>query len=255
MAANRTRARKSRLRYREVADALLGRIAEAHHPVGEMLPSELDLCQEFGVSRYTVREALRRLDELGVVSRRQGSGTVVQAREPQHRYVQAINSIGELLQYPEDTALHVIRDAPVTADKALTETLKCNVRKRWHWIEAVRRTSEGLPLCLSHIYVAPKYAAIAGLISPDTPAVHALIEKNFSQRTNHVEIDMYAGAVSAEHAETLDVDEGTPALIVVRRYAESPGDYYEVSIIQHPAGRYTYRMELQQAWDTGPLGR
>ncbi|MBT5780893.1 MAG: GntR family transcriptional regulator, partial [Rhodospirillaceae bacterium] len=36
----KTKTRKSRLRYQEVADSLLGRIADDHHPVGAMLPSE-----------------------------------------------------------------------------------------------------------------------------------------------------------------------------------------------------------------------
>ena len=42
--------------------------------------------------------------------------------------------------------------------------------------------------------------------------------------------------------------EGTPALIIVRRYAEPSGRYYEISVIEHPAGRFTYSMELQRAW-------
>lgn len=252
MAASRTRVRKSRLRYREVADTLLGRIAEAHHPVGDMLPSELELCQEFGVSRYTVREALRRLDEMGVVSRRQGSGTVVRAREPSRKYVQALNSVGELLQYPEDTRLNVLTSRDVVADKTLAELLKCGPRKRWHLIEAVRRASDGVPLCLSHIYVIPKFASVRDSIGLDTSPVHALIERLFGQRAIRVEIDLFAGAISAEHARLLDVAEGTPALVIVRRYAETLDDNYEVSVIQHPAGRFTYRMELEQAWGTGP---
>ena len=47
---------------------------------GGLLPSETDLGHRFGVSRATVREALSRLDLVGVVVRRQGVGTFVNGR-------------------------------------------------------------------------------------------------------------------------------------------------------------------------------
>ena len=150
----RTKAPKSRLRYQEVADALLGQIAADHHPVGGMLPSELELCQQFSVSRYTVREALKKLGDMGVVSRRQGSGTLVEAREPAAKYVQTLGSLGEFLNYPEDTRLHILSARERIADKALADTLDGRQRRRWFYIEAVRKRSDGLPLCWSRYGVS-----------------------------------------------------------------------------------------------------
>lgn len=245
---SKTKTPKSRLRYREVADSLLGQIADDHHPVGAMLPSELELCQQFGVSRYTVREALRRLGDMGVVSRRQGSGTLVRAREPAAKYVQTLGSLGEFLQYPEDTRLHILSAGERVANKPLAETLDGRVRRRWFHIEALRRRSDGLPLCWSNIYVQPKYASVVQWIGKDTSPVHLLIDRHFDQRPAKVGIEMFAGKISTEHAVELEVAEGTPALIVVRRYAEASGNNYEISVIEHPAGRFTYSMELERAW-------
>lgn len=44
---------------------------------GERIPSETELADELGVSRTTIRDALSRLENEGVVYRRQGSGTFV----------------------------------------------------------------------------------------------------------------------------------------------------------------------------------
>ena len=244
----KSKTRKSRLRYQEVADSLLGQITNDRYRIGAMLPSELELCQQFGVSRYTVREALRRLGDMGVVSRRQGSGTMVKAREPAARFVQTLGSIGEFLQYPEDTRLHVLLARERVADKALAETLDGQVRRRWFHIEALRRRSDGLPLCWSNIYVLPKYAPLVQWIGKENSPVHVLIDRYFDQRPTKVGIDLFAGEISTEHAVELEVEPGTPALIIVRRYAEASGRHYEISIIEHPAGRFTYSMELQQAW-------
>jgi len=244
----RTKARKSRRRYQEVADALLGQIANDDHSVGTMLPSELELCQQFNVSRYTVREALRRLGDMGVVSRRQGSGTVVRAREPAAKYVQSLGSLGEFLQYPDNTRLYILSAQDLVADKTLAESLDGRQQRHWFHIEALRRRSDGLPLCWSNIYVLPKYASVVQWIGKDTSPVHLLIDRHFGQRPAKVEIDMFAGSISADNAAELEVEEGTPALVIVRRYAETSGKFYEISVIEHPADRYTYSMQLERAW-------
>ena len=244
---------RARLRYREVTDTLLHDIGQGTYPVGRMLPTEIELCRKFGVSRYTVREALRRLEEMGVVSRRQGSGTVVKAREPERKYVQTLSSIGELLKYPTDTALAVVGRDEVVADKKLAKQLGCKPRRKWTRIQCVRRTKDGVPICLTNIYVNPKFADVSDYIGQDDTPVYALIERHFSQPVAKVEIELYADSISSEGVEHLQVDEETPALVVVRRYSDPPSPYFEVSVIEHPAGRFTYTMELEQAWGTGAL--
>jgi GntR family transcriptional regulator len=47
-----------------------------------MLPSEADLCRRFEVSRSTIREALSRLEQRGVVTRRHGIGTFINQQRP-----------------------------------------------------------------------------------------------------------------------------------------------------------------------------
>jgi len=62
--------------YEEVARRLEQLISERMKP-GDMLPPERELAESFGVSRSSVRDAIRRLELVGMVEPRQGSGTVV----------------------------------------------------------------------------------------------------------------------------------------------------------------------------------
>jgi DNA-binding GntR family transcriptional regulator len=64
-------------RYAILREELQGRIQDGTYRVGDLLPTELELQEEFGLSRHTVREALRQLIDMGLVRRRQGSGTQV----------------------------------------------------------------------------------------------------------------------------------------------------------------------------------
>jgi DNA-binding FadR family transcriptional regulator len=62
-----------------VAAELVDRIVRGVHPPGTPLPPEPALCETFSVSRTVVREAVKMLQEKGLVHVRQGSGTTVTA--------------------------------------------------------------------------------------------------------------------------------------------------------------------------------
>jgi DNA-binding GntR family transcriptional regulator len=70
--------REPRLSLVDVAErALRGWLATGRHRPGERLPPEQELSAHLGISRGTLRTALRRLEESGEIVRRQGSGTYV----------------------------------------------------------------------------------------------------------------------------------------------------------------------------------
>ncbi len=67
-----------------LADAVVGRLQRqlslGAYQAGDKLPSEPELMAQFGVGRSTIREAIRILANTGLVTVRQGSGTMVEAQ-------------------------------------------------------------------------------------------------------------------------------------------------------------------------------
>lgn len=64
----------------QVADVLAARIAEGVYQPRRRIPSEAALCDEFGVSRPTVRAAIALLTDKRLVVTMRGKGTYVAAR-------------------------------------------------------------------------------------------------------------------------------------------------------------------------------
>ncbi|MEZ0575568.1 FadR/GntR family transcriptional regulator [Halodesulfovibrio aestuarii] len=72
---------KQRRVHEHIADQLRDLITSGEFPSGKRLPSERKLSEIFSVSRHGVREALRKLEEQGLVFSRQGDGTYVRKIE------------------------------------------------------------------------------------------------------------------------------------------------------------------------------
>ena len=66
--------------YHQLFMIMRGRIYSGEHAIDERLPSEQELCIEFGVSRITAKRALDELAEAGLVIRERGRGTRVVSR-------------------------------------------------------------------------------------------------------------------------------------------------------------------------------
>jgi GntR family galactonate operon transcriptional repressor len=64
-----------------VVEALVDRISRGEFAPGDLIPKESELTEQYGVSRTVIREALRVLEEKGLVSVQQGRGTLITERE------------------------------------------------------------------------------------------------------------------------------------------------------------------------------
>ena len=240
-------------RYRRLAEGLLADIGSGRYRIGDVLPGEHELVARHGVSRHTVREALRRLQELGLISRRRGIGTVVTASAAPGAYVQRLGSPAELLRYPETSRLEVQTRVTVRADAALATMLGCGRDTRWLRISALRRLRPGgTAIGWSDMYLVPRHRAVAPLVGRSAERVFELIERKFGTRVARVEVEIRAGVLDAARAAALGVAAGGPSLIVLRRYRDAEGALFQITLTEHPAERFTYAFDLSRT--AGEIG-
>ena len=63
--------------YKQIVRALSDSIANGTYRPGDKLPTEAELIEQFGVSRITVRSAIKEMEDAGLVERARGKGTFV----------------------------------------------------------------------------------------------------------------------------------------------------------------------------------
>jgi GntR family transcriptional regulator len=235
--------------YEEIARDLIGAIDTGAHPVGSLLPTELELAGRYSVSRQTVRMAMRRLAEIGAVSRKQGAGTRVEERNaPSCGFQQTLASLGDLTALAAATVRDVVGIEALVIDRAQARLFGCAPGSRWTRLSYVRRHATGTRNALAwvDVYVDERYSDVLGDLGDNPVLISDLIEQRFGIRVSEVHQEVAATAVDGGMAIKLAATENSPALSVLRRYLDQRKSLFEFSVSIHPAGRYAVTSVLKR---------
>ena len=103
--------------YYQLQSILLEKIHSGVLPDGGRFPTEAELVSEYGVSRITVREALRLIEESGLIRREVGRGTVVTNHRPYVPSVKLEGSMNEIVSLGAATTVKLLRVVTVKASE------------------------------------------------------------------------------------------------------------------------------------------
>lgn len=231
--------------YTRISEELARRIAGDVYPVGAVLPAENALAEEFDASRHTVRAALRQLQDLGLIARRRGSGTVVTAARPKAGFSQSLGSLEDLVQLAARTPRSIHRVQEVVLDVEEAARLGVGPGTRWLRFVSTRGTEGQPPVVWTELYVDAHYKGVRKLARqhPDR-LVSDLIEEHYGRRIASVTQTISACAIPGSVARELEVAAESPGLFIMRHYKDQAGKIVEVSCSHHPAGRYEFSTTL-----------
>lgn len=234
-------------RYQIIAQALIEDIEAGKYPVGTLLPTELTLCDTFDVSRYTIREAMRRLFEAGFVARRRGAGTIVLATHRPPAFNQSLESIADVLQYVRDSRLEVADIRKIETDEETAQLLGTGQGEEWIEVIGLRYNKfDARPMALSRIYINGRWGGIRESLTRGISAVADLIEQNYGLRVARMDQTINALVLSAEDARMLKVETNSAALRLTRKYLSGDGQILHVADNRHPADRFTLSMSFDR---------
>ncbi len=202
--------------YMQIKDLLVVRINQGEWLPGNMIPSEIGLAQELGVSQGTVRKAITELVENNVLTRKQGRGTFVSNHDT-HRalfhFFHITDDKGHKV-LPESSVLYCRRKVASTleASKLQLPTGTDVVR-----IERVRKI--GCKPTIAEIITLPAepFADLAVKNDDKLPnTLYELYETNYGITIHSADERLRAVAASKRDAAALHVEIGTPLLEIER---------------------------------------
>ncbi len=240
--------------YQKVATELTGRIANEVYPVGSTLPTEIEICQEFAISRHTVREALRMLSAAGLISRRQKAGTRVIARTPPARFAESLSSLDDIRRYSNRTRAKLVKQGDFIVDETLSKLLECPPGERWLILQSVRRELKtDRAISYTRTYLNVLLEPHLDKIAASETSRFAIVEEVLGLTIERVTQDTSATAVPADIAEHLGIRSGSPALQIARRYYDAENRLLMASINVHPADQFSYSIEMRRTDNHLPL--
>lgn len=232
-------------RYLQIAQELMDAIASGKFPIGSQIPTEAEVCQSAGVSRFTAREAIRVLTNKGLVVPRKRAGTSVIAVPDASRHVLVLSSIRDLHQYAQDTELRLIEIDRVTPAPELAAELGLPLGEEWVHAVGIRSDSKAAePFCVTHTYLNPVLTDIAKKLRNRGMAIYELLEREYGVRIERVEQELRGESLEAPDAARMGVSESHPVLRIIRRYFDRDGRLLEVADNYHLSNRFSYRMQL-----------
>ena len=209
---------------------------------GEQLPNEAKLSEMLGVSRITMRHALRNLEESGLLRREQGRGTFVR----RSTVIAGVRGLTSFTQEMADRGLEVgtrvLEQGVVAADNAIASALEIGEGERVFKVRRLR-SGGGAPVGIQTAYLS--LSRMPGLIDVRTPimSLYELLRERFGVAPVSA-LDVFrVGVVSETDAELLEVAAGSPAFIVQRITSDARGPY-EFVVSTMRGDRYEIRTKL-----------
>ena len=230
--------------YAQTADALRARLADKVRREGDRLPSESELCREFGVSSITVRRAVGMLAAEGLLVRIQGKGTFASG---DHTLILGPPQLTSFTQDMERrgwrSSARVVSVSFVPASVAVATKLGISEGGPPTVVKRVRLADEA-PVGLQAAHVPSLF--FPGLERHDCSheSLYRVFERTYGVKPANAAETYRASTVEDHEAELLEVPPGSPVFRVERVTSDGTGRRIELveSVIR--GDRYTLALRL-----------
>lgn len=228
--------------YAQLEERLIERLKHEWKP-GEQIPTESELCAQYGVSRITMRHAIARLVNRGLLERGRGRGTFVR----DNRLTADVRSVSsytdEITGLGMKPGSKLISAAAGLADIDTAEIF--GVDEGTELLIVTRlRTGDGKPIGLQQTtLISAMVPGITEYLS-DNASLYAILREHYSITPTEAVETYTVGEVPSNYTKLLEVTKSSPAFIVDRVSRNSTAVFEHTHSIMR-GDRYRIRLGLR----------
>jgi GntR family transcriptional regulator len=215
-------------------------------PVGYMIPTEEQLCEQFGVSRPTVRTAVLKLAQEGHVKRVKGKGTFVTAPRVLEQTTVFVESFfKEMKQRGLEIATEVLEFRVMTIDQELSARLETESDRaiKLSRLRYVKDSFDEGPIVLTTCYFSENRSFLFQY-DFEKVSLSAVLNENECRRST-IEKEITAVTLNTRDSRMLGMKEGDLAIKIMSSSRDENDMVVDICDSLYPISRNQFMLKLQ----------
>ncbi|HEU5382697.1 MAG TPA: GntR family transcriptional regulator [Ktedonobacteraceae bacterium] len=202
-------------RYYQLKEILREKIQSQEWKPGDLIPSERELGEQYGISRLTARQALTELVNEGLFYREQGKGTYVSRQKIAQQLLHLTSFTEDIQTRGQTPSTKVLSARMCPADESSAERLRIKQGQPVLCLQRLR-LGDAEPLAIETSLIT--FIGCEKLLEEDLEhnSLYHLLETRYGIPLLEAEQEMEAGLVGEEEAHLLKIPAGSPALFIRR---------------------------------------
>lgn len=231
--------------YAQVRDALRKKILDGSLQPHQKTPSEHQLIEMFGVSRITVRQALKDLENEGLIFRVHGKGTFV-SKPKAFQDLTHLQSFGEAMQpHGYETYSKVIGIKELHASTAVAERLKIPNGGKVVEVKRVRYLNRD-PMSVEASYFSVDIGRRLMKSDLSTRDIFVILENDLGVMLGRAELIIGAHLADELQARLLGLEPGSPLLHIERLTLSESDDPVTYEHLYHRGDSFRYKVNVER---------
>jgi GntR family transcriptional regulator len=208
---------------------------------GELIPSEREYADMYGISRMTVRQAITNLVNEGRLYRQKGKGTFVGEKKIEKQLRGIISFTEEMKSRGLKPGTRLVHFETRPADEKVASRLAVNIGDPVYQIERVR-LADGVPMAFETAYLSAN--VVEGLTAEGAKgSLYEFVKSKLNLTISTATQQLVASVARESESELLEIQEGMPVLLIIRTSHLQDGTPLEYVHSVFRGDRYTFIVE------------
>lgn len=225
--------------YHQIETSLRRFIQKGHLVPGDVLPPEIELSRAFDVGRHTMRVALARLADDGLIERKAGRGTIVTKQTDRVQFFLDRSFTRQMADMGRESHSQVLQSFTGTIDADSPAPLREYSGSRFFYVIRLRFGDEE-PIGLQKTTIILDRCPDIERFDFNRESLYELLSREYKLAIHEITHCVSAALADKLEADLLQIRENDPLLLVKTKAFLTDGQLIEYTTSLYRADRYEY---------------